>query len=104
MDTSDEISSVRPDVAARALHIIHALIAEIGRQDRSAFLADNVHAVSCDDGSVFVEWIRPDRRIGFGVELDPAEDGWHFVSKKPEAESGSIGTADIPMLVRRMLT
>lgn len=101
----EAIESTRPDIAARALSILEALISEIGRQNKAACSAADVHVGASDDGSLVVEWMLPDRRIGFGVELDSADDGWHYVSKLPEGacESGLIATADIPALVKRML-
>lgn len=101
----EAIESTRPDIAARALSILEALIPEIGRQDKAACADANIHVGASDDGSLVVEWMLPDRRIGFGVELDPAEDGWHYVSKLPEGacDGGLIGTVDFPALVKRML-
>jgi len=47
-------------------------------------------AVTLDDGSVLIEWIAVNMRIGFGVELDPAESGWHLVTKP---ELGNVGAS-----------
>jgi len=35
-----------------------------------------------EDGSVLLEWIFSDFRIGFNIEPDPNDSGWHLVSNK----------------------
>lgn len=35
-----------------------------------------------EDGSVLLEWIFPDFRIGFNIESNPDDSGWHLVSNK----------------------
>ena len=49
-------------------------------------------ATTLDDGSVLIEWIADNMRIGFGVELDPAESGWYLVTKP---ELGNIGASGV---------
>lgn len=100
----DEIKSARPDISGRTLSIVHALVAEIGRHNKAALGKNNIHTSLCDDGSMVVEWILPDRRAGFGIELDPADDGWFYASRGHESDGGSMATADVCRLVRRMLT
>jgi hypothetical protein len=35
-----------------------------------------------EDGSVLLEWIFSDFRIGFNIEPNPDESGWHLISNK----------------------
>ena len=35
-----------------------------------------------EDGAVLVEWVFPDFRVGFNLELNPSDSGWHLVSNK----------------------
>jgi len=41
-----------------------------------------LHAHGMDDGSVLIEWRFPEFRIGFNVEPNPDESGWHILSSK----------------------
>jgi len=41
-----------------------------------------IHAYEEEDGSIVVEWIFPDMRIGLNIEKDKNESGWHVVSKQ----------------------
>jgi len=42
----------------------------------------SLHAHVEEDGSVLLEWVFPDFRIGFNIESDPDYSGWHLVSNK----------------------
>lgn len=53
-----------------------------------------LHAFDVEDGSLLIEWIFDDFRIGFGVEPIPSESSWYLVSN---ARLGDINQAgDIP--------
>jgi len=41
-----------------------------------------LHSYIDEDGSALVEWIFPDFRIGFNIESNPDNSGWHLVSNK----------------------
>ena len=52
-----------------------------------------MHAHVEEDGSVLLEWVFPDFRIGFNIEPDPDDSGWHLVSGKNlrnKTESGQL--------------
>ena len=54
----------------------------------------NLLAFDVEDGSILIEWIFDDFRIGFGVEPIPSESNWYLVSN---ARLGDINLAgDIP--------
>lgn len=39
-----------------------------------------LNAYTLDDGSLCLEWATSDYRVGFGIEREPSESGWYFVS------------------------
>lgn len=41
-----------------------------------------IHMHILDDKSVSMEWLFPDFRVGFNIEPDPDESGWHLVANK----------------------
>lgn len=46
-----------------------------------------------EDGSVLLEWTFPDFRIGFNIEPNPDDSGWHLVTNKKlgdKTESGQL--------------
>lgn len=46
-----------------------------------------------EDGSVLLEWVFPDFRIGFNIEPNPNDSGWHLVSGnnlRNRTESGQL--------------
>lgn len=53
-----------------------------------------LHAFDVEDGSLLIEWIFDDFRIGFGIEPIPSESSWYLVSN---ARLGNFNLAgDIP--------
>jgi len=59
-----------------------------------------------NDGSVLIEWIFPDFRIGFSIEPTPEDSGWYLVSNKKLGEisaSGYVSGIDIKNLILWLL-
>lgn len=59
-----------------------------------------------DDGSVLIEWIFPDFRIGFSIEPISEDSGWYLVSSKKLGEisaSGYVSGIDVKNLVLWLL-
>jgi len=85
----------------RLLFVIHKLI-EAVRQVR-ADLRDipPLHAYQSEDSSVLVEWVFPDFRIGFNIESNQEDSGWHLVSNKRLGEVTASGqlTSDREIMV-----
>lgn len=50
-----------------------------------------LHAHVDEDGSVLLEWIFPDFRIGFNIEPNPDDSGYHMVSNKKLGERTESG-------------
>ena len=46
------------------------------------------HAFAVQDGSILIEWIFDDFRVGFSIEPIPTESSWYLVSN---AKLGDIG-------------
>ncbi|MEA3486654.1 MAG: hypothetical protein U9R20_03265 [Thermodesulfobacteriota bacterium] len=44
-----------------------------------------------DDGSLTIEWISHDYRIGFSIEPNPDESGWYIVSVKKVGGTNAYG-------------
>jgi len=63
-------------------------------------------AFNLEDGSVLIEWIYPDFRVGFSIEENKKESGWYLVSNKKLGEisaSGFLESIDINRLVLWLL-
>lgn len=59
-----------------------------------------------DDGTIFVEWIFLDRRVGLTFDRDASQGGWHFISNGEQGISvdhGRISTLDPAALTRMAL-
>lgn len=55
-----------------------------------------------DDGSLLLEWILKDGRIGFNLESDSVESGWYIISKRKDPEIqewGFLNTLDIERIM-----
>jgi hypothetical protein len=50
-----------------------------------------LQAFNVDDGSVLIEWIFKDFRMGFTVEPNPEDSGWYLVSNRNLGEIGASG-------------
>ncbi len=50
-----------------------------------------LQANQADDGSLSVDWIFPDFRVGFNIEPNPEDSGWHLVSSKRLGEMTASG-------------
>ena len=48
----------------------------------------HLHAFDVQDGSILIEWIFDDFRVGFSIEPVPSESSWYLVST---AKLGNIG-------------
>jgi hypothetical protein len=48
------------------------------------------HASHDQDGSILLEWIADDRRVGITIEIDPKESAWYYVCRDGTLEHGSL--------------
>lgn len=50
-----------------------------------------LQAFNVEDGSILIEWIFRDFRIGFNIEPNPNDSGWYLVSNKNLGEISASG-------------
>lgn len=87
------------------LLIINAIVNVIDQKRMDLNCIPPLHAYVEDDGAVSVEWIFPDFRIGFNIEPNPDDSGWHLVAGKSlgdKTESGQL--MDMPNIVSRLFS
>ena len=88
------VASVKDDTVAnecrRILQIIAESILFFQTQGFDLGHLPRLHAFDVEDGSLLIEWIFDDFRIGFGVEPIPSESSWYLVSN---ARLGDINLA-----------
>ncbi|MBN2132807.1 MAG: hypothetical protein JW741_25125 [Sedimentisphaerales bacterium] len=75
----------------RLLSVIHKLITAVRQVKADLPGIPPLHAYQSEDGSVFVEWIFPDFRIGFNIESNQEDSGWHLVSNERLGEVTASG-------------
>jgi hypothetical protein len=79
------------------LRRLHHQIIEWG-----AFNLPPLQALTPEDGSLWLTWNSRHWRIGFTIETDPAESGWHLISDREHGDlrySGDLASANIPSIV-----
>jgi hypothetical protein len=88
--------------ARRVLEFIQETIATFQHLRFDLGYLPELHAFKVDDGSILIEWIFDDFRIGFSIEPDVQESSWYLVSSKNLGEisaSGYIQMAEIKNLI-----
>jgi len=86
----------------RLLTIINIVIVGMAKQEEvDLSYIPPLHAHIDEDGSVLLEWAFPDFRIGFNIEQNPENSGWHLVTNKKlgdKTESGQL--VDLVKIIR----
>ena len=88
--------------ARRVLELIQETIATFQHLRFDLGYLPELQAFKVDDGSILIEWIFDDFRIGFSIEPDVQESSWYLVSSKNLGEisaSGYISGTDIKNLI-----
>ena len=78
----------------RLVSIIHRMIQLVKEAKPELNDIPLLQAYTDEDGSVLLEWIFPDFRVGFNIEPNPDDSGWHLVSNNKLEEytaSGQLG-------------
>lgn len=96
---------------ARDRHVALAANEAILRLVQAAALYETsdmpeVATVEHGNGSLFVEWILPGRRIGFTFDRDVEQSGWHYVSAPSmggSVEHGALDELDVSYIVHRLM-
>ena len=76
------------DEARRILSIIAKTILIFQSRGVDLGHLPHLHAFDVQDGSILIEWIFDDFRLGFSIEPVPTESSWYLVSN---AKLGYIG-------------
>lgn len=87
--------------ARRLLSIFQEMIASFHQFGFDLGYLPPLQAFNVDDGSILIEWIFSDFRIGFNVEPNPEDSGWYLISNKNLGEisaSGYTSNIDIKTL------
>lgn len=83
-----------PEVARetrRLLSIVGELVSSLAKLGFDMGNLTPLRAWSVEDGSILVEWIFTDFRIGFSIEPDPDDSSWYLVSNQSLGDIGASG-------------
>jgi hypothetical protein len=76
--------------AIRFLTISKDVLVFLYRNNYDSSHLPPLYATQIEDGSLLIDWIFPNFRIGFSFEEDPSNNGWYIVTdKKLEEYTGS---------------
>jgi hypothetical protein len=98
------------DIAQRARRLLSAIQELMSAFRQFQFDLGHIpqlHAFRADDGSVLLEWVFGDYRIGFNIEPDPQDSGWFLVTNRNLGEitaSGFISGIRLNRLILWLLT
>ena len=70
------------DGARRILSIFSEAILTFQRRGFDLGHLPQLHAFDVQDGSILIEWIFDDFRVGFSIEPIPSESSWYLVFKR----------------------
>jgi hypothetical protein len=85
---------------------IKSMMSLSSRFGLDASIIPQIHADVLDDGSLLMEWILPNFRLGFGLEEDSAQSSWFLITDESLGSiscSGSL-TDDPPLKLVWWLT
>lgn len=93
----DQIRNIKlVEEARKILFLIQKVIKKFQQFGLELSYLPQIHAFSVDDGSILLEWIFPDFRIGFSIEQNNSESGWYLVTRKKLGEISASGNlADV---------
>jgi hypothetical protein len=77
--------------AEKALLLIKETVSSFQQLSFDLTFLPAIRAFENEDGSVIIEWIFKDYRIGFGIEVDPSDSGWYLVTKRELGEISASG-------------
>jgi len=64
------------------LSFVNKIVNTLMQSEKNLNLIPPLHPHVEEDGSVLLQWIFPDFRIGFNIEPNPNDSGWHLVANK----------------------
>ena len=77
--------------AEKVLSLIKETVSSFQQLSFDLTFLPSIQAFENDDGSILIEWIFRNYRIGFGVEIDPNDSGWYLVTKRDLGEISASG-------------
>ena len=77
--------------AEKLLFLLKEIVSSFQQLNFDLTFLPPIRAYNNDDGSILIEWVFKDYRIGFGVELNPADLGWYLVTKRELGEISASG-------------
>jgi hypothetical protein len=83
----------RTDVSIKANEVLRLLqqkVETLLKYGITSYLP-KINGFSIDDGSILLEWIFEDFRIGFSIENNGSESSWYLVSTKKYGEINASG-------------
>ena len=64
------------------LSFVNKIVSTLIQLEEDLNLIPPLHPHVEEDGSVLLQWVFPDFRIGFNIEPNPNDSGWHLVANK----------------------
>jgi hypothetical protein len=64
------------------LSFVNKIVSTLMKSEEDLKLIPPIHPHVEEDGSVLLQWIFPDFRVGFNIEPNPNDSGWHLVANK----------------------
>lgn len=96
--------TANPLVARQARRLLNELEQVLYRMN--AVGLPPLHAAELADGSLLLEWLAPDRRVGLTLDPQPAQSGWYLLADGAEScqEWGYLDALDWNKLIAHILT
>lgn len=74
--------SQQKDLFLKLLLSLHKVLIQYYTQSFELSHLPSLHVVIVEDGSILIEWIFTDFRIGFSIEIEITESSWYLVSNE----------------------
>ena len=86
------------ELASQALRLLYNLKSLVSRVSWDRIETSDVPELlpfAIEDGSLIFEWIHPNFRIGFNIEPDFSQSGWHLISNRELGNIVAFGYLDL---------
>ena len=83
-----------PGVARNTAEVVSAIeeaAAALAASGGEVKMIPPVRATLQANGSVNLEWLKRDLRVGFTIETDPGDSGWYLVTSRDLGDTGAYG-------------
>jgi len=79
------------DQARDLLLLIQDILSDLQQYGFNIGYLPKIYAFNIDDGSILLEWIFKDYRLGFTVEPNPQDSGWYLVTTEKLSNISASG-------------